>query len=257
MHCHPGSVPTQLTVSCHLDGLREAMLAFVRYGDRAGLSAPVPTCPGWTVRDLVAHQRMVHRWAAANLRGERADPDALERAGLTDADPLEWLADGSIDLVTAWTQAPPEVRTVVFLNDAPGPKEFWARRQCHETTIHAVDALAACLGRAPRADEVWVGADLAADGIDELLCGFLTRTKSRLRSEAPGLLVVAPDDRDEWWEVRISSAPAVAARRTGEVAGDADWTLTGRAVELYLRLWNRGPDAVDLLDWPALARVEW
>ena len=28
---------------------------------RAGLDAPVPTAPGWNVRDLVAHQGMVHR----------------------------------------------------------------------------------------------------------------------------------------------------------------------------------------------------
>jgi uncharacterized protein (TIGR03083 family) len=233
------------------------MLAFVRYGDRAGLSARVPTCPHWTVRQLVAHQGMVHRWAAANLRGETADADTLERAGLADPDPLEWLADGAIELVTAWTQAPEDVRTVVFLNDAPGPKRFWARRQCHETTVHAVDALAAALGRSPRVDEVWLDAELAADGIDELLCGFLTRSRSRLRTEEPGVLVVAPDDRAEWWEVRLSPAPAVSARRTGPVAVDADWTLTGPAVELYLRLWNRGADAVDVLDWSELARVTW
>jgi len=249
-------VPTQLTAARHLDGLREAMLAFVRYADRAGLAAPVPTCPDWSVRGLVAHQGMVHRWAAANLRGERADADALEREGLTVPDPLEWLADGAIDLVTAWTQAPADVRTVVFLNDAPGPKEFWARRQCHETTIHAVDAMAASLGRAPRAEDVWVDAELAADGIDELLCGFLTRNRSRLRTEKPGVLVVAPDDRDEWWEVRLSPEPAVSSRRTGPVA-DADWTLTGPAVELYLRLWNRGADRVEVADWASSSRVTW
>ena len=255
-------MPTQLTAERHLDGLREAMLAFVRYGDRAGLSAPVPTCPGWTVRELVAHQGMVHRWAAANLRGERSDPDALELAGLSSPDPLEWLADGAIELVTAWAKAPDDVRTVVFLNDAPGPLPFWASRQCHETTIHAVDAQAASLGRAPRVDEVWMDAELAADGIDELLCGFLTRPKSRLRTDRPGLLVVAPDDRDEWWEVRLSPEPAVSTRRTrstlaGAAPADADWLLTGPAVELYVRLWNRGSDAVDVPDWTERARVTW
>jgi len=250
-------VPTQLTATRHLDGLREAMLAFVRYGDRAGLSAAVPTCPGWCVRELVAHQGMVHRWAAANLRGRSADPDALERSGLTDPDPLDWLAEGAIDLVTAWAKAPVDVQTVVFLRDAPAPKEFWARRQCHETTIHAVDALAAALGRPPRADEVWMDAELAADGIDELLCGFLTRSRSRLRADEPGLLVVAPDDRDEWWEVSVSRAPAVSARRPGPAPDDADWVLRGPAVDLYLRLWNRGADAVDVAGWPERARVTW
>ncbi|MDH2412921.1 maleylpyruvate isomerase family mycothiol-dependent enzyme [Nocardioides sp. CER19] len=250
-------MPTQLLPNRHLEGLREAMLAFVRYGDRAGLDARVPTCPGWSLRELIAHQGMVHRWATANLRGERTDPDTLERAGLTDPDPLEWLADGAIDLVTAWTQAPADVATVVFLNDAPGPKQFWARRQCHETTIHAVDALAASLGRPPKAEEVWVDAELAADGIDELLCGFLTRSKSRLRSDEPGVLVVAPDDREEWWEVSLSPQPAVSSRRTDLAPADADWVLTGPAVDLYLRLWNRGADAVDVAGWAERAPVTW
>jgi uncharacterized protein (TIGR03083 family) len=245
-----------LTAARHLDGLREAMLAFVRYADRAGLAAPVPTCPEWTVRGLVAHQGMVHRWAAANLRGERADADALERAGLTDPDPLEWLADGAIELVSSWTKAPVDVRTVVYLNDAPAAKPFWARRQCHETTIHAVDALAAWLGRPPRAEEVWVDAELAADGIDELLCGFHTRNRSRLRTDEPGTLVVAPDDSEDWWEVRLSPQPAVSARRTGTPA-DGDWTLTGPAAELYLRLWNRAAEPVGVPGWAAATRVTW
>jgi uncharacterized protein (TIGR03083 family) len=236
------------------------MLAFVRYAERAGLAAPVPTCPDWTVRRLVAHQGMVHRWAAANLRGERCDPDPIERAGLAEPDPLDWLADGAIELATAWSQAPADVRAVVFLNDAPGPKEFWARRQCHETTVHAIDALAASLGRAPRAEETWLcddrGRELAADGIDELLCGFHTRTKSRLRTEEPGTLVVAPDDADEWWEVRLSPDPAISSRRTGP-AGEGDWVLTGSTVDLYLRLWNRAADAVDAAGWSERARVTW
>ncbi len=57
-------MPTQLPLARHLEGLRTAMVAFVRYADRAGLDAPVPTCPGWTVRDLVAYQGEAHRSAA-------------------------------------------------------------------------------------------------------------------------------------------------------------------------------------------------
>jgi hypothetical protein len=120
-----------------------------------------------------------------------------------------------------------------------------------------VDALSAALGRPPHADEVWVDAELAADGIDELLCGFLTRSKSRLRTEAPGLLVVAPEDREEWWEVRLSPAPAVSARRTGPAPTDADWLLTGPAADLYLRLWNRGAGAVGVPGWTERARITW
>lgn len=215
------------------------MVAFVRYADRAGLRAPVPTCPDWTVRDLVAHQGMVHRWAAALLRGEKdVEPDAIEAAGRTEPDPLEWLRDGVIELAEALTAAPADVRAPVFLNDAPAPREFWARRQCHETTVHAVDAMSAALGRHPDPSETWIGTDLAVDGIDELLGGFLTRPRSQLRCEDDAVLVVAPDDAPDWWLVQLSPRPARTTRRTGP-RREGDWVLEGTALDLYLSLWNR------------------
>ena len=136
-------MPTSLTRAQHLAALRDAVQAFARHAGEAGLEADVPTCPDWTVRRLIGHQGMVHRWAAANLRGQTIEIDATERAGRRNADPVDWLRTGAIDLVKAITEAPEDVRTVVFLNDAPGALDFWSRRQCHETTIHAVDALAA------------------------------------------------------------------------------------------------------------------
>jgi uncharacterized protein (TIGR03083 family) len=251
-------VPTQLTTAQHLAGLSEAMRAFVRYADRAGLEARVPTCPDWTVLDLVAHQGMVHRWAAALLRGERPTDEevaAYETSGRESEDPLAWLGRGAAALGEAVTLAPADVAAPVFLNDAPAAREFWARRQCHETTIHAVDALAASLGRAPRPDEVWIDPELAGDGIDELLGGFLTRPRSRLRCDDDATLVVCPDDRSEWWEVSMGPRPAATTRRSGvDVPDDADWELTGTAVELYLRLWNRTDPPEE---WRRLTAVTW
>ena len=252
-------MPTQLTTAQHLAGLSEAMRAFVRYADRAGLEAPVPTCPDWTVLDLVAHQGMVHRWAGALVRGEQPsdeEVDGYEESGRTVADPLAWLSDGAVELARSITAAPEDLATLVFLNDAPPSRGFWARRQCHETTIHAVDALAASLGRAPRPDEVWVDPVLAGDGIDELLGGFLTRPRSRLRCDEDALLVVRPDDLADWWEVSMGPRPAVTTRRTtgDEPPDDADWELTGGAVELYLRLWNRTEPPEE---WRRLTAVTW
>jgi len=252
-------VPTQLTTTRHLGGLQEAVRAFGAYAGRAGLEAPVPTCPDWTVLDLVAHQGMVHRWAAALVRGERPENDeveAYESAGAGSDDPLTWLADGAAELARAVTTAPDDLDAPVFLNDAPPARGFWARRQCHETTIHAVDALAASLGRAPRPDEVWIDPELAGDGIDELLGGFLTRPRSRLRCDDEAVLVVRPVDVPDWWEVSMGQRPAVTTRRTPDegFAGEPDWELTGSAVELYLRLWNRldPPE-----EWRRLTAVTW
>jgi uncharacterized protein (TIGR03083 family) len=241
-------VPTTLTRGQHLDGLRVALQAFARHAGTAGLEAGVPTCPDWTVRRLIGHQGMVHRWAAANLRGRTIEIDATERAGRRSPDPVDWLRDGAIDLVAAITGAPEDVRTIVFLNDAPGPLDFWARRQCHETTVHAVDALAAALGRYPRATDTWIDPTLALDGIDELLAGFMTRSKSRLRSEDPQAIAVLADEHESGWLVETSDRPAVVS--TGpreELADRADVLLRGPAVAVYLTLWNRS-DELDVED---------
>ena len=189
---------------------------------------------------------MVHRWAAANLRGRTIEIDATERAGRRAPSPVDWLRDGAIDLVAAITEAPDDVRTIVFLNDAPGPRAFWARRQCHETTIHAVDALAGALGRYPTAADTWIEPAVALDGIDELLAGFMTRNKSRLRSDQPLTVGVLADESPTGWLVEASPAPAVVTvAPRDEVADRADVRLDGPAVAVYLTLWNRS-DELDL-----------
>jgi uncharacterized protein (TIGR03083 family) len=257
-------MPTRLTPDEHLEGLRAAVVAFVRYAERAGLDAPVPTCPDWTVLDLVAHQGMVHRWAGAIVGGGRPDDEVvagLETAGREAADPLAWLRDGALEVSRSITEAPGDREAFVFLNDAPAPRGFWARRQCHETTVHAVDALAASLGRPPRAEETWIDPVLARDGIDELLGGFLTRPRSRLRCEEDAVLAVVPDDADEWWEVALGMRPAVVTRHPTayDADTDPDWELTGSSVDLYLRLWNRSEAAAgsEEDEWRHLTAVTW
>lgn len=247
-----------LPLSTHLEGLRSALVAFVRYADRAGLQAPVPTTPDWTVHQLVAHQGMVHRWAAALVRGEQVDPDAVELEGRSAPDPLEWLRDGAIEVVQAIHDASDDLDALVFLRDAPPARRFWARRQCHETTMHAVDALSAALGRYPKADDTWINAELALDGIDELLTGFITRSKSRLRSQEPMTILVDPTDSDRAWLVTVSSDPAVTERVASTRASSldparpaepADIVLCAPAVALYLTLWNRSDEVAPQGDW--------
>jgi uncharacterized protein (TIGR03083 family) len=250
-------VPTTLTPDQHLAALRDAVSAFARHAQEAGLDVPVPTCPDWTVRRLIGHQGMVHRWAAANLRGKTIEIDATERAGRRAPSPVDWLRDGAIDLVAAITTAPDDVQTVVFLNDAPGPRAFWARRQCHETTIHSVDALAAALGRYPTAADTAIDPAVALDGIDELLAGFMTRNKSRLRSETPMVVGVVAEESSSGWLVEVGPAPAVVTVVPGdEVADRCDVRLEGPAVAVYLTLWNRS-DELDLVDLWRSAPVTW
>lgn len=248
---------TTRTLDEHLVALRDAVAAFARYADAAGLDVPVPTTPDWTVRRLLGHQGMVHRWATANLRGETVEPDAVERSGRRAPSPVDWLRDGSIALVRAIVEAPADVHTVVFLNDAPPPREFWARRQCHETTIHAVDALAASLGRYPTASETWIDPAVAADGVDELLAGFMTRNKSRLRTTAPTTIGVLADETPSGWLLETSAErpPVCVTAGRDDVTERADVLLQGSAVAVYLTVWNRS-DELNLDDGANAAALD-
>lgn len=250
-------MPSSLGFSDHLEGLRSALVSLVRYADRAGLETACPTTPDWTVRSLVAHQGMVHRWATALVRGEPVDPDALTAEGRAAPDPLDWLRDGAVELARALTAAPDDLQAPVFLADAPAPKPFWARRQCHETTMHAVDALGAALGRYPRSADTWIPDDLALDGIDELLCGFVARPRSRLRAEDPFTLAVRATGTDRGWTVRVSDRPPVSSP---DPDPDGDVVLDGSPVALYLTLWNRSDEVTALHesgDWWREGAIRW
>ncbi|MFW6090772.1 MAG: maleylpyruvate isomerase N-terminal domain-containing protein [Actinomycetota bacterium] len=254
-------MPTHLSLSDHVDAITASGRALRESAARSGLAADVPTCAEWDVRGLVAHLGMVHRWAAANLRGDDGHrPEDSQAEAAASDDLLGWFAAGLDALVTALHDTPDDAAAMVFLRDAPPPRQFWARRQAHETTIHAVDAISAELGRWPRAAEVPVTPAIAADGIDELLCGFLPRRKSRLRSDAPYTVVVRADDTGHAWTLRVSQDPVVTT--VGD-AVDADAVLRGSAAELYLGLWNRGDEIrvagrEDVLDqWRSQVQVRW
>lgn len=241
-------MPTSLTFDSHLSGFRDAMVAFGRYVEVAGLEADVPACPDWTVRRLIGHQGMIHRWTRACLRGEEIDRAATEEAARRHASPVDWLRGGAIDLVTTLNETPEDADVLVFLHDAPPARLFWARRQCHETTIHAVDALSATLGRLPRADETWIGSDLALDGVDELVLGFVPRSKSRMRSTEPVTIAIRPTDAEGSWTVHVTADDfPVSTRHDGQA--DGDLVVEAPSVALYLALWHR-TDEVTSDIWP-------
>ncbi|MCP9946728.1 maleylpyruvate isomerase family mycothiol-dependent enzyme [Streptomyces somaliensis] len=218
----------------------------------AGSDAEVRTCPGWKVRHLLRHTGMVHRWATSfvaeghtSYRPGGGEPD-LDGAPL-----LDWYREGHERLVAALTGAPDDLECWSFLS-APSPLAFWARRQAHETTVHRVDAesaLGLVAGRSP------VEPALAADGIDELLCGFHGRDGSRVRADRPGVLRIRTTDTGDVWTAALS---ADAPRTTRTAEGPADCELTGPAEALYLSLWNRlpaGSPAVGVAGDDRLARL--
>ncbi|MBB4933340.1 uncharacterized protein (TIGR03083 family) [Lipingzhangella halophila] len=246
-------MPAHLALEDYVATLTKSGAALRDAANDAGLRATVPTCPDWTVTDLVVHQGTVHRWATAHLRGDSDhDTTASHAEGMAAPDPVSWFSAGLDTLVETLHATPDDAEAAVFLRDAPPPRRFWARRQAHETTMHSVDALSAALGRWPTHSDAKIAPDLAADGIDELLCGFIPRGKSRLRSAEPYTILVRSDDTGHTWSVRVSQDPVVTT--VGE-SGAPDSTFSGTAVQLYLTLWNRADDAV--VEGPTAILEQW
>jgi len=221
--------------SLHIAALREEGGRLSGAAAAAGLDAPVPTCPGWSVRDLVRHLGGVHRWATWHVtsgesRETTAAEDARFFARVPDADLLAWFLDGHASLLAALTGADPSLHCWTFLA-APSALAFWARRQAHETAIHRVDAEAAAGG--PSTCE----AGFAADGIDELLNGFLSRPRGGLVSDPAIALGIRAADTGDAWTIRIEPD----RRTVTSGLSPADCTIRGAASDLYLFLWNRLP----------------
>lgn len=204
----------------------------------AGLNAPVPTCAGWSVADLVAHTGQVHRWAAAQLAHRPLQPEAevLAEAALV-PDLLDWLDDGLVDLLNVLATTPADAEGSFFLPGAPRLRDAWLRRMVHETSVHAIDAMAARLGREVTASQVWMSPSLAADGVDEFLTGFLARD-APLRADSPRRVRFDATDVQRSWLVRFDADAVVTTRLDAEEP--ADVVVTGTARELYLQVWNRG-----------------
>lgn len=202
--------------------------------DRAGLAAPVPTCPDWTVRDLLRHISAVHRWAAAIVGDRLTESPPFGVDEPADDDLLDWYRAGHAHLVHTLRAAPADLSCWTLL-PAQSPVVHWARRQAHETTMHRVDADRAT-GPGTSAP---IDAELADDGIDELLISFISGRSRRLRAETDRTMHVHTTDMDTHWQLRIGQDKPKAERVAG--AEPADMSVSGPAELVYLALWHRVP----------------
>jgi uncharacterized protein (TIGR03083 family) len=207
-------------------------------------SLPIPTCPEWTLRQLVTHVGRAQRWAAeiTRTRSEVAIPFREVPDGKLPGDRAEqcaWLRAGATRIVDAVREAGSDL---VWSFTGPAPAGFWIRRMAHETLVHRADAQLAA-GAEP---EPVIAAEVAADAIDEwltlLAAGILGNAGERagaLPADA-GLHVHATDDglggRGEWMIRRDAGGLAVEA---GHGKGAA--ALTGPAASLLLVLMRRRP----------------
>ena len=253
-----------MEIAEHIASLRREGDLLAAAAVAAGPDAPVPTCPGWHVRDLVRHIGGIHRWAATHVAESRPRPlDEQEEKRVMATWPpqddglVDWFREGHARLVHTLETAAPDLACWTFLA-APSPLAFWARRQAHETAVHRADAESAGGAVTP------FPAELAADGVDELLLAFLGRQGQRpLTDSARSLLLHSSDTGDGW--LVLLGPDRVQASRQPTADGESDCAVRGSASDLYLLLWNRcAPDGLDvrgdrsLLDlWRTSVRIRW
>lgn len=211
------------------------------------LSGTVPTCPDWSLEDLVRHTGGALRWVEFIVRTRAQEEVAEERvphlegpAARGDAAVLDaWLAESGERVVAALREAGPD--TEVWAWAGIRSTGFWARRMTHEITVHRADAtLAAGL-------PYEVAPDVAADAIDEWLqiVEYVQRTQpddaaSELRGPGRTIHLHATDTEpglDAEWLVELTEG-GVTWRRGHESATVA---LRGPLTAVMLAFYRRLP----------------
>jgi uncharacterized protein (TIGR03083 family) len=132
------------------------------------LSVTVPTCPDWTLAELVRHiggnLRSVEtavRTGTAVVAPDKQVPDVAGPAGDDPWALFAWLAEGAARFADTLREAGPAAGAQF------GPFQrstaFWARRAAHDLVVHRADA-AGTVGA-----DYTVAPEVAVDAIDELL----------------------------------------------------------------------------------------
>ena len=194
-------------------------------------SISVPSCPGWTVGDLVVHLGSVHRWAEYLVK-LRAPSRMAPLESATDYAPGgDWIRRGGASLLSTLRTAEPTTAMWAWGRDQH--VRFWSRRQLHETLIHRFDLELA------KAEPPSAPGHVVVDTIDEFLdnldaAAYFSPKVARLRGEGETIVFRALDTGHSWtvtlrpdrFEVEPDEQPANAS-------------LSGPALELSLVMYRR------------------
>jgi uncharacterized protein (TIGR03083 family) len=216
-----------------------ALGELIRGADQA---TPIPTCPGWTLKQLLRHVGRGNRWSAqivAEQRTEALDPREVPD-GKPPEDPdaaIDWLNAGAQSILDAVDGVGADTEVWTFLG--PRPAKWWIRRRVHEATVHRADA-ALAVGTG-----FTLSPELAADGIDEWLERVVIEadTTSPPLDDGVTLHLHATDDglgpQGEWMLTNDGGLSCSHAHGKGAAA------VRGPAIELLLAIVRRklGSDA--------------
>lgn len=212
------------------------LAAAVASGD---LTDPVPSCPDWTLRDLLVHHGNVLRgWAAVVAAADPVSPPTWMSGDFTPP----W--DRAGDDVQPWYVASRRAIADAFAGAGEdGPAWTWwgepatagaiARHQVQESCVHRYDAqLAAGLDAAP------LPHDAAVDGVEEFLTVSLVAEPPPWTGSRT-VVALCPEDARPW--LLTADGGSVTARPYDADEATPMATVSGSASDLVLLLYGRVP----------------
>lgn len=218
----------------YLDALRRDGEAMLHLAGRS-MEALVPTCPGWSVLDLLAHVLRVYRYAARQARTEQRLPGD-DTVLAPEAVPAA-IADAHAELLLVLSELDPEAPAWNSIPDAPDLAGYWRRRMAIETALHRWDVENAVGTPEP------IDPALACEGVDEALTQLLPRRRRAAGETLAGTAHLhatdAPAGSPAEWTLELLVEGPVRVRRTHE---KADTALRGPAGDLLLAVWGRPAD---------------
>lgn len=237
-----------MDTTAYLNGVVEQTNTLAAWVDGGDTSARVPTCPKWTLADLVDHVGATQRMVTM-LVGERmADPtEAFVRQASAPTDSAQWgawLVDGAAEAQQAFESVTDDT-PVWDPSGAAAGVPFWSRRLFGEACVHRADAAAALDKRYELAPEAAVGA--IEDWLDTMTSDGYWQNRpdfaDAMRGDGQTLLFHATDAPGDWLARREPNRVALE-----RVRADADVTVSGPATDLLLVLSRRRPlrEATDL-----------
>ena len=223
--------------------IREHALGLAAVARKVPLATPVPTCPDWTMADLVWHLAEVELFWSHVIAGRPSEPDSYEEPKRpSDRELVEGLERAAIGLVDALTDVDPAEAAWSWAGEQT--VAFTLRRQSHEALVHHVDG---CIAAAVDLPSIAPG--LAADGVDEMLGVMLGDLPEWARFEhRPGVIQLLTGDTDDAWTLAFGRMIGTSPESGTDYDLDAldpvdespDAIVKGAAVDLHLWLSGRG-----------------
>ncbi|QKV96696.1 maleylpyruvate isomerase family mycothiol-dependent enzyme [Streptomyces sp. NA02950] len=236
-----------------------AFEAVARQAADGGDAPLVPSCPDWSMSDLVFHLGAVHRYVAHTVRERLAEPpdttdislfqppedregwpapEGGPHLGPVPGSLVDWFADGAAALDALFRSVDPDERVWTWSTERSAG--FWLRIQSIEAALHRWDAeLAASVPPRPMA------AELAAYAVPHTF-EVMAPARRVWKQAPPGAgehFRFRRTDGPEVWSVRFEGDAVRLTEHTAPGAPDepCDVELTGTASDLMLFLWQRVP----------------